>query len=383
MIPLCTPDIGERERAYINACVDSTFVSSVGPFVGQFEECVAEAAGATYAVATSAGTTGLHVGLVAAGVVPGDLVIVPSYSFIASANAVAHCCAIPWLFDIESEAWTLDPDVMERALSAETRPGRDGFPFHSESGRRVAAVLPVHTLGLPADMERIVPLARRFGLSVVADGAAALGAAQNGRRIGEMGADLTVLSFNGNKTITTGGGGAVVGEDEALLEQVRHLTTTARIGPAYHHDQVGFNYRMTNVAAALGCAQMERWQAFVGAKRRIADRYRQELGDLDGVRGFPEPEGRVSACWMSGVVMNRAAEKLLPFLRDHDIEVRPFWKPLHLQPPFANAPRTPMPVAEGIWDRVLPLPCSTHLGEKEQDQVIKAFRSVWKGVVHR
>ena len=371
MIPLCIPDLSGNEGRYLAECVETTFVSSVGPFVSRFEDDLATATGAGHAVATSAGTTALHLALVTLGVKPGDLVILPSFTFIASANAIAHAGATPWLADIDAESWTLDPVQLERMLAEETV-SRRGLCLHRASGRRVAAVMPVHTLGSPADLDAIVPVARAHRLPVIADGAACLGATLRGRPPGRMGADLTCLSFNGNKTVTCGGGGAILGEDEALCRLARHLGTTARVGRDYDHDQVGFNYRMTNLAAAVGCAQMERLDAFVAAKRRIRAAYEAGLADRPDYGRFPAPAWAEGACWLSGLVARDAdhAARLRAALAEGGVEARSFWKPVHLQAPYADAPRAPQPVAEAIWHRVVTLPSSTQLAPDDQARVI-------------
>jgi dTDP-4-amino-4,6-dideoxygalactose transaminase len=312
---------------------------------------------------------------VALGVSHGDLVILPSFTFIASANAIAHCGAIPWLFDVAAASWTLDADVLRRTLAAETERRGDAL-VHRPSGRRVAAMMPVYTLGVPADMDPLVAVAREMRLPIVADAAAALGARYKDRPVGALGADLTVFSFNGNKTVTAGGGGAVAGDEPALTARVRHLTTTARTGADYDHDMVGFNYRMTNLQAAVGCAQLEQLDGFVAAKRRIARRYDAELGGLPGAGRFPSPAWAESACWFSGVTVTRpTVAEIRPRLRERGIDSRPFWKPIHLQPPFRDAPATPMPICEALWSRVLTLPCSTSLTDDEQSQVIAAVRA--------
>ncbi|MCP5042259.1 MAG: aminotransferase class I/II-fold pyridoxal phosphate-dependent enzyme [bacterium] len=374
MIPLAVPNLTGNEARYLAQCVETTFVSSVGPFVDRFEQEVARASGGTHGVAVSSGTTGLHVALVALGVGRDDLVILPSLTFIASANAVAHCGATPWLFDVGEDSWTLDPQALGRGLEQETE-RRDGAVFHRDSGRRVAAIMPVYTLGLPADMDAIGETARRFGLPIVADGAAALGARYRGREIAALGADLSVFSFNGNKTVTAGGGGAVVGNDAVLCDRVKHLSTTARAGADYDHDAVGFNYRMTNLQAAVGCAQLERLEEFVAAKRRIAKTYDVELGSLPGVRTFPAPEWGESACWFSGIVLeDREASEAVNAMREHGIGCRPFWKPIHRQRPYADAPVFEIEVCERIHSRILTLPCSTNLTDDEQQQVIAQLR---------
>jgi perosamine synthetase len=374
MIPLAIPNLCGNEARYLQECVDTNFVSSVGPFVTRFEAMVAEAAGARHAVATSAGTTGLHAALTAVGVARDELVIVPSFTFIASANAIAHCGAMPWLLDIDPGSWTLDVSQLARVLERETEP-RHGAIFHKATGQRVAAIMPVYTLGMPADMDGVRDVASRHALPVVADAAPALGARYKGRAIGALGADLTVFSFNGNKTVTAGGGGAVVGADEALCRLVRHLTTTARCGTEYDHDMVGFNYRMTNLQAAVGCAQLEQLQTFVAAKRRIAQTYNRALGNLPGTGLFPDPSWAQGGCWFSGITLTRpAVAEIIPLLRDRGVDARPFWKPIHLQAPYARVPRAPLPVSERVWQTVLTLPCSTSLSEAEQETVIAAVR---------
>lgn len=376
MIPLSTPNLSGNEGSYLEECIRSTFVSSVGPFVTRFEEMVAIAAGAKHCAATSAGTTGLHAALVALGVGRDDLVILPSLTFIASANAIAYCGAEPWLVDVDAESWTLDPDQLDALLAENTERHGNGV-FHKASGRRVAAIMPVHTIGTPADMDRIMATARHYRVPVVADAAAALGATYKGQPIGAF-ADLSVFSFNGNKTVTSGGGGAVTGNDGELLSLVRHLTTTARVGTYYDHDRVGFNYRMTNLEAAVGCAQMERLDEFVAAKRRIRDTYDAAFGDVDGVAPFAKVGGRESAYWFSGAVIEDPAlppvPELCEGLRQRGVEARPFWKPMHCQAPYAEALRGPMDVTDGLWHRILTLPCSTHLSDSDQARVIDALR---------
>ena len=376
MIPLAVPNLTGRESEYLQECIETTFVSSVGPFVTRFEKMVAEAAGSSMAVATSAGTTGLHAALVAVGVGQNDLVVLPSFTFIASANAIAYCGASPWLLDVTAESWTLNPTLLAEQLATETTQRNDSL-IHKATGRRVAAVMPVYTLGMPADMDAITKIANDYSLPVVADGAAALGATYQKYSSGKLGSDLTVYSFNGNKIVTAGGGGAVVGENPKLMELVCHLTTTAKVGEAYHHDMIGFNYRMTNIAAAVGCAQMERLEEFVGVKRKIQKLYNEALGNLPGVSIFPQPDWAEGTRWLSGIIMANveSAESLRCKLKGNSIDAKPFWKPIHLQPMFKNSPATAQPVSSEIWSRIVTLPCSTGLKESEQAKVIEIIRS--------
>jgi len=372
MISLAIPNISGKEGEYLQECVDSNFVSSVGPFVDRFEEAVAKASGAQGAVATTSGTSGLHLALISVGVRRDDLVILPSFTFIASANAIAHSGAIPWLFDVEARSWTLDPSQVKKQLASQTE-RRGGELIHRESGRRVGAIMPVYTLGMPADMDAFRSISEEFQLPLVADAAAALGARYQERNLGKL-ADLTVFSFNGNKTVTCGGGGCVVGEQERLLKRIRHLSTQARSGPHYNHDEVGFNCRMTNLQAAVGCAQLERLEEFVSAKRCIARLYNQAFSGVPGVGFLPKVTYAESACWFSGITINKPVLKDVSFLcqqmRERGIEGRTFWKPIHLQGPYGESPFASFNVTEQLWFRILTLPCSTNLTEENQRKVI-------------
>jgi dTDP-4-amino-4,6-dideoxygalactose transaminase len=373
MIPLASPQLAGNESRYLAECVRSTYVSSVGPFVEQFEVEVAAATGSRYCVALSSGTSSLHLGLVVAGVLPGDLVIMPSFTFIATANATRHAGADPWLFDVSADSWTLDADLLRETLTNECR--REGSSaVHKVSGRRIGAIIPVHTLGHPADMDEVRAIADEFGIPVIADAAAALGATYKGRSIGEL-CLASTLSFNGNKTVTCGGGGALITNDSSVAELARHLSTTARIGPGYIHDAVAFNYRLTNIQAAVGCAQLEQLDSFISAKRSIAQRYHEALAQI--APSFPNATWAESAHWMSGVQLTGGdgtinLDRIVQDLRDAGVDARAFWVPMHEQPPYRSSLSTPMPVTNAVARRILTLPSSSGLSEGDQSRVIDA-----------
>jgi perosamine synthetase len=379
VIPIAVPNLAGNEAAYLAECVAENFVSSVGAFVTRFEQMVAEAAGAPDAVATASGTTALHTALTTLGVGHGDLVILPAMTFIGSANAINQSGARPWLMDVSRESWTLDPQRLEEALATRTRRDADGSLRHVETGGRVAAIMPVYTMGVPAEMAAIAQVARQFELPVVADAAAALGATYRGKPIAQMGADISCFSFNGNKTVTCGGGGAVVAADPQLNARARHLSTTARVGRNYDHDVAGFNYRMTNLQAAVGVAQMENLPLFLDCKRRIAARYQDQLTRHSLLSAFPDPNYAQGTFWFSGVVLDSSIGDRLPetieHLRANDIDARLFWKPMHLQAPYAGCPREALTVTDDVWQRVLVLPCSTSLTDAQQEHVIEAVLS--------
>ncbi|MCR5302188.1 MAG: LegC family aminotransferase [Lachnospiraceae bacterium] len=379
MIPLAIPDLSGNERKYLNECIDTTFVSSVGPFVDRLEKMAADIAGCRYAVATSSGTTGLHTALMTCGVGRDDLVIIPSFTFIATANAVSHCGATPWLLDIETESWTLSARQLKNELNDKTEI-RNGRLIHKESGRKVATIMPVYTLGNIPDMDMIMAIAKEYSLPVIADAAAALGAKYNGKKVGEP-ADCTVFSFNGNKTVTSGGGGAIVTDNEEIAKKAKHISTTARISPEYDFDMVGYNYRMTNIQAAVGCAQLERVEEFVNKKRHVRETYNRLLSDLDGIEFFPEPKNTSSSCWFSGIVIKDGGlEKLRSMckeLKEKGIEARTFWKPIHLQEPYKHAIYADtLEVTDNIWDKILTLPCSTGITDDEIETVADTLREL-------
>ncbi len=377
MIPLAVPNLTGNEKKYLDDCIDTTFVSSVGEYVNRFEEMISKATGSKYAVATSSGTTGIHAALTAAGVKRDDLVIIPTFTFIASANAVRHCGADPWLIDINSEDWCLDPALVQTEIEKKCEKTSFGL-IHKDSRKRIAALMPVYTLGNIPDMDTFRQIADRYDLPLVADAACAIGATYKGSPLANL-ADLSIISFNGNKTITCGGGGAVVGNDKSLLDHVRHLTTTARVWPDYDFDEVGFNYRMTNIQAAVGCAQMERLEQFIASKRDTRHFYETNLMDLTerGINFFPTTEG--SSCWFSGIVLGEGiklseAKEFCQKLKDQNIEARSFWKPVHMQEPYLTCPRSEVTVSESLWQRIITLPCSTGITHEEREKVAQAVK---------
>lgn len=392
------PVLTGNEKKYLDNCIDTTYVSSVGAYVNRLEEMVSSATGSGCAVCTSSGTTGLHAALTAVGVGYGDLVVLPTFTFIASANAIRHCGAEPWLFDINPMTWCMDEKQVAQSLreECETLAGQNGkkVVMHSATGRRVAAIMPVYTLGNIPNMVKLRALAEQYGLPLIADAACAIGATffnpstGETEQLGQL-ADLSVLSFNGNKTITCGGGGAVIGRDEEQLSHVRHLTSTARVWPDYDFDEVGFNYRMTNIQAAVGVAQMERLGCFVERKREVRNWYRHSFAKLEdsaGIHVFPDTQG--GSCWFSGIVLKEGygleqVKEVCSKLKDHGIEARPFWKPVHLQKPYSNSPVARKSisddwrfVADTLWSRIITLPCSANITDWELDTVSRAVLEI-------
>lgn len=374
-IPLCVPNVAGNEWKYIKECLDTGWVSSVGSYVERFERETAATAGVRFGVATSSGTAALHVALLLAGVERDDEVIVPTLTFIASCNAVRYLGAWPALIDVDPDFWQLDPVRVDEFLRTRCVRDADGVLRNRVTGRRVKALLPVDVLGHPCDIEPLLALAEEYGLAVVEDATEALGARYHEHPVGSM-SPVSCLSFNGNKLMTTGGGGMIVTNDEKLARRAKYLTTQAKDDPVeFVHGAVGFNYRLTNIQAAMGCAQLEQIEPFVAAKRRIAERYATELADLPGLAPMREAPWAHSTFWMYTMRVDAAqfgmtSRALLAALEAQKIQSRPLWQPMHQSPALVGSYAEPCPVAEALHGACLSLPCSTNLTDDEQTRVI-------------
>ena len=367
MIPLVEPHLGGNEARYLAECVRTNQVSSVGPFVDRFEREFAAAVGARHAIACASGTAALHVALRLAGAGPGRTVAVSTFTFVAPVNAVRYTGADPLLVDSEPGTWNLDARLLHDEVVRRARLGR---PIPD-------VVEVVHVLGHPAELEPVLALRDRFGIRVVEDAAESLGASYAtgplaGRQVGTVG-DLGCYSFNGNKTITTGGGGMIVTADAALAAQARHLSTQAKLpGVGYVHDTVGYNYRLTNVAAALGVAQLEQLPRFLAAKRSIADRYASALADLP-VTPAPRADWARPSHWLYSVLLPGDRDRVRTALNAAGVGARPLWMATHRQAPYAGAERIGGAVAEDLHLRGLSLPSSPGLSTPDQDRTVDAL----------
>jgi len=362
------PVFGGNEKKYLADCIDSGFVSSVGAFVTAFEESVRDFVGAQHAVAIVNGTAALHLALLAVGVRPGDEVIVPAMSFVATANAVSHAGAIAHFVDVDKATWGIDP-VALRSHLAEVGHMKDGRLRNKETGRPISAVVPMHALGHPVAIAPLLSVAEEFGLVVVEDAAESLGSFVGDRHTGLFGR-LGVFSFNGNKTITTGGGGVIVTDDEALAKTLKHLSTTARVPHAYEfdHDAVGYNYRMPNINAALGLAQMEQLPGLIAGQRSLSNLYAEAFAGSPCGEVRREPTGTTSNYWLQAISlpqgMKDSKDELIRGCVDAGVSVRPLWKPLNSLAPYASHPSEATPVTEDLYDRVICLPSSAFLANR-------------------
>lgn len=376
-IPLIVPEIRGNEWRYVKECLDTGWVSSVGSYVERFEQMVAQQAGTKHAVATVNGTSALHIALLVAGVQPEDEVLVSTLTFIAPVNAIRYVGAWPVFIDAEPCFWQMNPDHVVEFLERECR-WRDGALYNGHTGRRIAAVMPVHVLGHPVDMDPILSVAAKFGLKVIEDATEGLGATYKSRGLGSIG-DVGCFSFNGNKIITTGGGGMLVTDNEGFAREAKYLTTQAKDDPIeYIHGEIGYNYRLTNLLAAVGCAQMEQLPAYIVAKQKIAARYTDALKGVPGIIPMRAAPWAESTYWMYSVLVEEEAfgmdsRALLRKLGSQKIQCRPLWQPIHKSPAHISINVVDLPVAERLVRQALSLPCSVGLREPEQDRVIEAL----------
>ncbi|MGE5373175.1 MAG: LegC family aminotransferase [Solirubrobacterales bacterium] len=364
-INLHEPVFEGNEWAYVKECLDTGWVSSVGKFVDRFEQELAAYTGAGYAVATVNGTAALHVALIIAGVKAGDEVIIPTMTFVATANAVAYCGAVPHFADSEERTLGLDPAKLGEYLSeiADIRP--DGC-FNKKTGRCIRAVVPMHTFGHPVNLDPLLQVCQRFNIVMIEDAAESLGSFYKGIHTGNHGL-VSTLSFNGNKIVTTGGGGALITNDKELAVLAKHLTTTAKPPHpwSYRHDMIGYNYRLPNLNAALGTAQLEKLPEFIEKKRNLADRYAKALSGIEGIRFFTEPSFASSNYWLNVLLLEQAnpelRDNLLKMTHEAGILTRPAWVLMHRLTMYADCPHMDLSVAEDLENRLINLPSSVFL----------------------
>lgn len=383
MIKLSLPHLAGKEQEYVSEAIESTWIVPLGPYVDEFEHRLDQHLGAGRAVALSAGTAAIHLGLVMAGVKPGDEVICQSLTFAASCNPIVYLGAKPVFIDSEKETWNLDPSVLDKAIADRLK----------VTGKLPAAIVVVHLYGMPAKMDEILEIGRRYGIPVVEDAAEALGSEYHGHKCGTLG-NFGALSFNGNKIITTSGGGALICHTEKEASRVRFLATQARENrPYYYHESLGYNYRLSNVSAAIGCAQIEELAERVARRRKIHSLYKTGLSDLDGVTVQDNPSENVSSnFWLSTILIDKALTGKTPdevrlALLDKGIETRLLWRPMNMQPIYADCPYYSESaqkgdnsgVGEWLFDRGLCLPSGSSLTDEEIATVINALREVLGG----
>jgi len=365
-LALHEPEFAGREWDYVRECLDTGWVSSAGAYVDRFERDLAHFTGASHAIATSNGTAALHMCLLLAGVGAGDEVLVPTLTFVATANAVAYLGATPHFVECETVSLGVDAARLEEHLQRVAQVSGETC-VNRGTGAVIRALVVMHVFGHPCDLDALAALARRWKLVLIEDAAESLGSSYHGRHTGNFGR-LAALSFNGNKVVTTGGGGAVLTNDALLARRAKHLTTTARTAHrwSFVHDEIGYNYRLPNINSALGCAQLEQLPKMLLRKRALAARYARAFDGVAGVRFLAEPPGTESNYWLNAVVLDEGVEHLrddlLQVLNDRGYGSRPVWTLMHRLPMFGSCPRMDTAVAERMEASVINLPSSAKLG---------------------
>jgi aminotransferase in exopolysaccharide biosynthesis len=364
-VGLHEPTFAGNEWLYVKECLDSTFVSSVGKFVTRFEEDLATYTGAKHAVAVVNGTAALHIALLLAGVKAGDEVLLPALTFIATANAISYCGATPHFVDSEYDTLGIETAKLRDYLETHTQQHM-GFCVSITTGKVIRAMVPMHAYGHPVDIDGLLAVAHDFNVVLVEDAAESLGSEYHGQQTGTFGL-IGAVSFNGNKTITTGGGGAILTNNAEIAIRAKHITSTAKVPHAWEfiHDEIGYNYRMPNINAALGCAQLEQLPAKIKSKRILFKRYQDAFSTVEGARLIAEPAQCRSNYWLQTIMLDadqaHQREVILQASNDEGLMTRPVWRLLHQLAPFANCPRMDLTVAESLAQRLINIPSSPSL----------------------
>jgi perosamine synthetase len=359
-IPLHAPYFGGNEKKYVIDTIESTFVSSVGAYVTRFEEMMQEITGAKYAIATTNGTTALHLALVVAGVSYGDEVITQSLTFVATANAISHAGATPVFVDVDVDTMGLSAKALHLYLQEHTFINDEGRCINKQTGKRIAACLPMHTFGFPARIDEIASVCEQYHITLIEDAAESLGSWYKGKHTGRFG-KLATFSFNGNKTVTCGGGGAIITDDDDWAHKAKHLSTTAKQPHAweFYHDSVAYNYRMPNLNAALACAQLEQLQTILDNKRKLADAYSSFFEDRK--EQFVKEAGDSSAnYWLNTVVLESKEDRdrFLAYTNEQKVMTRPIWRLMNELPMYAHCQKGDLSNAQWLEDRVVNIPSS-------------------------
>lgn len=361
---------------YVSDCIETNWVSSVGSYVDKFEQMSAAYCDVAKGIAATNGTAALHISLILGGVQRGDLVILPNITFVAPANVIKYIGADPLLMDVDKDTWQLDTVLLERFLATECEV-RGGYCYHVSSGRRIPVILPVHVLGNMVNMEALMTLAESYRLTVIEDATEALGSTYNGKPAGSFGL-FGCLSYNGNKIITTGGGGMILTNDEKLAAKAKHLTTQAKASALdYYHDELGYNYRLVNILAAIGVAQMEQLDAFIVRKRAVAEMYSSALKEVPGFRPQTVTANVNPNCWLYTAAFHRSKE-LIAYLKEHQVQARPFWVPMNQLPVFENdVYYNNGDISGEVFGDCVSLPCSSGITDEMVAIVINKIKEFY------
>ena len=369
-IYLSSPHMGGTEIKYVNDAFKTNWIAPLGPNVDAFENSIAKYCGINHAVALSSGTAAIHLALIMLGIKPGDEVIASTFTFSATVNPITYVGATPILVDSEPDSWNMDPDLLEEAIKDKRQKAKD---------KRIKAIIAVHLYGMPANIERIMEIANKYEIPVIEDAAEAMGSKFRGIQVGTFG-KMGVLSYNGNKIITTSGGGALISNDKEIADQARFLATQARDkAPHYQHSQIGYNYRMSNVLAGIGLGQMEILDERVKSRRNNHFLYKKHLENYKGISFLEEPDkSYFSNFWLTTILIDPSKtgvtrEDLQAALEKENIESRPLWKPMHLQPVFSSCPAYVTGVSEELFNKGLCLPSGSNLTDDDRGKILEVI----------
>ena len=378
MIPLSVPNISDDELEHVKNCIETGWISSAGSYVDEFENKFSEYLGVQDSVSVVNGTAALHLSLKILGVRRNDLVILPNVTFVASANAISYIGADPILIDINEDDWQMDICLLDQFLSDQCQKNKRGDLIHLQSKRRVSAIMIVHVQGNICDMDKLLYICEKYNIPVLEDAAEALGSSYKNNHAGTMG-DIGCFSFNGNKIISTGGGGMIVSSNSDFTKKAKHLSTTAKVDPlTYYHDEIGYNYRLVNVLAAIGVAQLKKLEAFKEKKIQISSNYRKSLSGIGDI-GFQEIKSDViSNEWLFTITTN-SMQKLLSYLNNNGVMSRPFWIPMNELPMYQDCFYVSSDnISSQIHQKALSIPCSTGISDQEIEEVIEKIKLFFK-----
>ena len=380
MIPLSVPLLNGNESKYVQECIETGWISSAGEYVNKFEKIIADYCGAKYGIACMNGTAGLHISLLLSGVTSKDHVIVPNITFIASLNSIKYTGASPILIDVNQDDWQMDLNLLEKYLQdntyTESIEGKK-YTFSSETKKRIKAIMPVHVLGNVGNLDQLLEISTKYYLDIIEDSTEALGSTYKNKHVGTLG-KFGVFSFNGNKIISTGGGGVIVTNDEVLAKKAKHITTQAKSSAMeYDHDEIGYNYRLVNVLAAIGVAQMETFPSLLENKKKMDSFYRTELNGIGDIE-FQKIQTDVEAnCWLF-TFKTKKMRNLLSYLNDNGVMSRPFWKPMNQLDMFKNDTFVSNSNSNKIYEQCISIPSSAGITESELKEVVAKIKQFYK-----
>lgn len=378
IIPQAIPNLKGNEIRYLKKCINTGFVASSGTFLNKFKKKISDVSGGGYVTLTSSGSSAIHTSLLALSIKEGNMIFVPSYTFIATANAIKLSGAEPFFVDIKKDTLNIDENLIEKIIKEKCYFKKNGNLIYKKNKKIISAIMPVFTLGMPANMNKLKAICKKYNLKLIVDAACAIGSQYKNYKLNEMGADLSILSFNANKIITSGGGGAIISKKKSLYKLTEYYSSNSKkYKNKYIFDDIGFNHRMNNIQAAVGLAQIELLNFFLNKKKYIKNFYDQSLKKeimLKYITKLPFKRDRKSSNWLSGYLINHKYEKLKNYLNNNNIQCEDFWKPCHLQKPYLKSQKSSMKITNSIWKKILILPSSTNIKDNDLKKIVSKIK---------